>query len=154
STATFHWVLDHPRLFAGLNQALKPGGRLVAQCGGKGNLANFLDIARDVLTRPMFAAYAFPDPWEYADAATTAARLAAAGFVHGETPQDPPHTPFSTVDEMRAFVATCILRLHLDRMSAAIGEGFLDAVMARTPLVLDYRRLNLAGRKILTRNRA
>src|SRR5215468_2464038 len=30
STATLHWVLDHPRLFAGIYEALKPGGRFVA----------------------------------------------------------------------------------------------------------------------------
>ena len=34
STATFHWVLDHDRLFRSLFAALTPGGRLVAQCGG------------------------------------------------------------------------------------------------------------------------
>jgi hypothetical protein len=99
---------------------------------------------------PPFAPYRFPPPWEYADAATTAARLRAAGFDEVETSEQPADTPFSTVDEMRAFVATCILRIHLDRMPAVVGEAFLDAVMARTPLVLDYRRLNLAGRKILT----
>jgi trans-aconitate 2-methyltransferase len=39
STATFHWILDHDRLFARLYDSLKPGGRLVAQCGGEGNVA-------------------------------------------------------------------------------------------------------------------
>ena len=39
STATFHWILDHERLFARLLAALAPGGRLVAQCGGAGNIA-------------------------------------------------------------------------------------------------------------------
>ena len=34
STAVFHWVLDHERLFRVIHRALKPGGRLVAQCGG------------------------------------------------------------------------------------------------------------------------
>src|SRR5215211_8769583 len=38
STATFHWVPDHERLCANLYAALKPGGRLVAQCGGHGNV--------------------------------------------------------------------------------------------------------------------
>ena len=42
STATFHWVLDHRALFGGLRRALRPGGRLVAQCGGAGNLDRFL----------------------------------------------------------------------------------------------------------------
>src|SRR3954468_14848911 len=31
STATFHWIADHDRLFSRLLAALKPGGRLVAQ---------------------------------------------------------------------------------------------------------------------------
>jgi trans-aconitate 2-methyltransferase len=38
STATFHWVLDHPALFARLHDALRPSGRLLAQCGGRHNL--------------------------------------------------------------------------------------------------------------------
>ena len=36
STATFHWILDHDALFRRLFAALRPGGRLVAQCGGRG----------------------------------------------------------------------------------------------------------------------
>ena len=39
STATFHWIADHDRLFERLFAALAPGGRLVAQCGGEGNVA-------------------------------------------------------------------------------------------------------------------
>jgi trans-aconitate 2-methyltransferase len=34
STATFHWVPDHDALFANLAGAMRPGARLVAQCGG------------------------------------------------------------------------------------------------------------------------
>src|SRR5690242_2112827 len=38
STATFHWIGDHARLFGRLHDLLRQGGRLVAQCGGKGNI--------------------------------------------------------------------------------------------------------------------
>ncbi|MBA3328711.1 MAG: methyltransferase domain-containing protein, partial [Solirubrobacterales bacterium] len=38
SNAVFHWVDDHDALFASLAGALRPGGRLVAQCGGEGNV--------------------------------------------------------------------------------------------------------------------
>src|SRR5436190_21457585 len=34
STATFHWIRDHSKLFRSIITALAPGGRLVAQCGG------------------------------------------------------------------------------------------------------------------------
>src|SRR6266536_2433431 len=40
STATFHWVGDHDALFRNLAQVLRPGGWLVAQCGGVGNVAS------------------------------------------------------------------------------------------------------------------
>ena len=33
STATFHWIADHDLLFKRLRSALRPAGRLVAQCG-------------------------------------------------------------------------------------------------------------------------
>src|SRR3954462_13935711 len=36
STATFHWIADHDALFASLRAVLRPGGRLVAPCGGGG----------------------------------------------------------------------------------------------------------------------
>src|SRR5947208_12722982 len=39
SSATFHWIADHDRLFARLFAALEPGGRLLAPCGGAGNIA-------------------------------------------------------------------------------------------------------------------
>ncbi|HET6885858.1 MAG TPA: methyltransferase domain-containing protein, partial [Rubrobacteraceae bacterium] len=32
STATFHWILDHERLFGRLAQLLRPGGKLAVQC--------------------------------------------------------------------------------------------------------------------------
>ena len=38
STATFHWVPDHDALFRNLAAVTRPGGWLVAQCGGFGNI--------------------------------------------------------------------------------------------------------------------
>ena len=48
SNAVFHWIPDHDALFARLHAALRPGGRLVAQCGGEGNVERFHDAAKAV----------------------------------------------------------------------------------------------------------
>ncbi len=57
STAAFHWVLDHDRLFRGLFESLRPGGWLQAQCGGGPNLAR-LKTRMDVLAEsPKFAPF-------------------------------------------------------------------------------------------------
>jgi trans-aconitate 2-methyltransferase len=82
STATFHWIPDHERLFARLHAALAPGGRLVAQCGGDGNVAAVKQAGIDAATDPRFAPYlgGWTGDWHFATAADTERRLRAAGF--------------------------------------------------------------------------
>jgi SAM-dependent methyltransferase len=67
STATLHWVIDHDALFANLASVLRPGGALVAQCGGHGNVASALAAAAEL--------GASPGPVNFATAEATAARL-------------------------------------------------------------------------------
>jgi trans-aconitate 2-methyltransferase len=40
STSTFHWVRDHDALFRSLAGVLRPGGQLVVDCGGSGNIVD------------------------------------------------------------------------------------------------------------------
>src|ERR1700733_3992424 len=76
SNATFHWIKDHDALFAALARTLRPGGRLVAQCGGYGNIDAFRNTADAVAEQEPFAPY-FVDwqrPWNYATAEETSDR--------------------------------------------------------------------------------
>ena len=57
SNATFHWILDHRRLFERLHAALRPGGRMEAQCGGIGNVDEFLQLDRERHGDERFAPY-------------------------------------------------------------------------------------------------
>jgi trans-aconitate 2-methyltransferase len=133
SNAVFHWVPDHPRLFARLFEALKPGGRLVAQCGGEGNIANVIAAAKRAGAREVTR-------WTYPSAETAAEQLRAAGFTDVETwLHDEPTTP----DEPQAFVAKVILREHED--ADALAERTLAEL--GDPPVLDYVRLNIVARK-------
>lgn len=77
SNATFHWVPDHEALFAALHRVLKPDGRLVAQCGGVGNIDAFRLAADSVAAEEPFEHYfvGWRRPWNYATAEATAARL-------------------------------------------------------------------------------
>src|SRR6185436_5283062 len=76
STSTFHWVRDHDALFRHLAAVLKPGGQLVVDCGGAGNIAAILELLRE-LGHGDF-------PWTYAGVEETQARLRAAGFERAE----------------------------------------------------------------------
>jgi trans-aconitate 2-methyltransferase len=149
SNATFHWIPDHDALFGALARVLKPGGRLVAQCGGNGNIDAFRRLAEEVAAERPFAPY-FADwtkPWNYAGAEQTAERLTRAGFDEVETWLEPKPTPLA---DPRPFVATVCLVRHLDPLPEDLRTRFIDVVLERagTPLVLEYVRLNMVARKL------
>jgi trans-aconitate 2-methyltransferase len=148
SNATFHWIPDHDALFAALHRNLKAGGRLLAQCGGRGNIDSFRRLAEAVAAEEPFAPY-FADwvkPWNYATAEETAARLKRAGFADVSCwLQDRPTAP----EEPRSFVSTVCLVRHLDPLPAEFRDPFIDRVLERAgdPLVLEYVRLNMSARR-------
>ena len=155
STATFHWVLDHPALFRSLFAALRPGGRLVAQCGGGPNIKRLHGRCDALMQTALFAPYfaAWREPWEFADAATTTRRLLDAGFV--EVRANVESTPVLQPDGAAydEFVTNVICRPHLAYLPpGALRVAFVErlteqAASDRPPYELDYWRLNLEGRK-------
>jgi trans-aconitate 2-methyltransferase len=64
SNATLHWVIDHRPVLRGIRRSLKPGGRLLAQMGGRGNAAGVVAIlakmAKDKRWTPNFTGFRFP----------------------------------------------------------------------------------------------
>ncbi len=155
STATFHWVRDHPRLFRSLHAALKPGGRIVAQCGGGDNIARLHDRAAALMREAHFAPYftSWQEPWEFSDATTTAHRLEEAGFEDVRTGLVATPLVQPGADAYRAFITTVICRPHLAYLAdPALQEVFVrqltELASADTPpFELDYWRLNIEARK-------
>jgi trans-aconitate 2-methyltransferase len=148
SNAAFHWVHNHDALFGSLHRALKPEGRLVAQCGGFGNIDSFRIIADAVAGESTFARF-FEDwkrPWNYATESETTARLERAGFSEVSCWLEPKSV---TPADPRAFVQTVCLVRHLDPLPEDLRRSFIERVLALAgePLVLDYVRLNLTARK-------
>jgi trans-aconitate 2-methyltransferase len=144
STATFHWIADHELLFRRLHAALHPVGRLVAQCGGEGNISELRGRAREVIEREPYAEH-FRDwqpPWNYAGPGETHVRLIAAGFQHAECwLQSAPKQP----EQPREFLSTIVLGPHVQQLPEELRESFMDDVLAvlGEPVVVDYVRLNI-----------
>lgn len=146
SSAVFHWVLDHPRLFTRLAAALAPGGRLVAQCGGRGNIDGFRARADAVAAREPYAPHlaGFDAPWNYATPEETEERLRAAGFAEARAWLEPwPVVPPEPVD----FLRVVCLGPHLDTLPEELRDPYLRDVLAALddPPVLDYVRLNMTA---------
>jgi trans-aconitate 2-methyltransferase len=144
SSAVFHWIGDHERLFARLHAALRDGGRLVAQCGGEGNVARFHAAAAEVAAQPPYAEHlkGWRGPWNFAGPEETARRLERAGFAEVETWLHPyPVAPEDPFDYLR----TVCLGYHLEQLPEDLRHGFVDAVLARSGDELDYVRLNITA---------
>jgi trans-aconitate 2-methyltransferase len=146
SNATFHWIPDHDALFGALRWAMKPGARLVAQCGGKGNIDRFRRLADEVANEEPFTRF-FEDwrgPWNYAGAEETEERLRRAGFETVSCWLEPKSVRPA---DPRAFIQTVCLVRHLDRLPPEQQASFIDQTLERAgqPLVLEYVRLNMTA---------
>jgi trans-aconitate 2-methyltransferase len=147
SNATLHWILDHRRLFERLHACIRPGGRLEAQCGGIGNLDEFLNSLENVNGDERFAPYVrgIASAWNFASPGDTEIRLRAAGFTDVrcwlEERLEKPREP-------RDFLRVVCCGPHLERLPENLHEAYLDAVLEYIPrpLTLDYVRLNISAR--------
>jgi trans-aconitate 2-methyltransferase len=150
SNATFHWVLDHERLFERLHRALRPGGCLVAQCGGRGNIREVVHLGDLVAEQEPFAAHfdGWEHPWNFAGPVETEERLLAAGFAGARCwlEERPTRVP---PEDAAAFMSNVCLGPHLDALPEDLRGPYVDAVRARMedPAAFGYVRLNIDARR-------
>ncbi|MFN2445201.1 MAG: trans-aconitate 2-methyltransferase [Vicinamibacterales bacterium] len=153
STATFHWVPDHTALFAGIFAALRPRGRLFAQCGGGPNLSRAHRLAEEVMATEPFEPFfrGWQGIWTFAYPDETVDRLHRAGFVEVDVDLEPAMTTLSDETSYREFVTTVIYHTHLARLpEGELRTRWLDKIVALAAaqdpaFTLDYWRLNLSG---------
>jgi trans-aconitate methyltransferase len=152
SNAALHWVKTPEAVVACVRRALKPGGRFVAEFGGKGNVqaiaAALTDAARAVGVAPPESPWYFPGVGEYAG-------LLEAGGLEVTFAQlfDRP-TALEGEQGMRRWVEM-FGGWALTAVPAARREEFFRAVEDRLRPTLyrdgtwyaDYRRLRVMARR-------
>ncbi|MCC7495736.1 MAG: methyltransferase domain-containing protein [Fimbriimonadaceae bacterium] len=82
SFACLHWVGDHPAVLRGIGRALRPGGRILLQLGGQGNVDALLPYAYAAMDQPDRRAR-FRElvlPWNFPPAEPYPGWLTAAGL--------------------------------------------------------------------------
>jgi trans-aconitate 2-methyltransferase len=140
STATFHWIPDHDGLFRNLASVMRPGAQLVAQCGGRGNIASVEAALHDM-------GESFEGRKHYAEPEDTRARLEAAGFADVETWLREEPTRLEAAD-LEPYLATIILGDHVQGMGEDERQRFVHEVAIRLPSgTIDYVRLNITARR-------
>ena len=148
SNATFHWILNHQRLFNHLIAVLRPGGAFEVQFGGQGNVAEWIRAVESAEGDERFSAYlrGMPDVHNFASVGDTQARLIRSGFevskIWLEDRRVEPPDP-------AAYVRAVALAKHLALLPDDLHDAFVDAVLGSIarPLALEYVRLNVSARR-------
>ncbi len=147
SNAVFHWVKDHRYLFTRVRATLAPGGRLVAQCGGKGNVEYLGEVIFSVAESGEYAKYLgdVPKAWNFRSDEETAPILEEVGFTDVRCWLEPKEV---RPEEPLAFLRTVSLGPYIRALPEELRDPFVTEVLERMgePLVLHYVRLNIDAR--------
>jgi trans-aconitate 2-methyltransferase len=57
SFSCLHWIKDHPAVLRGARRSLRPGGKLLIQCGGMGNAEELMVQAEDLIHKSKWSRY-------------------------------------------------------------------------------------------------
>jgi len=157
STAVLHWVPDLAAAFRGFRRVLRPGGDLLAQWGGAGNIADLEGVLDRLVASPPFAPRfeGWRPPWHFATPAEAAGLLRGAGFESVDVALERKPTPFPDRASFLAFCAAAPLRPHLGRMPPEQGAAFVAALGdvwqgEGRAWALDYVRLNARAKRSKT----
>jgi trans-aconitate 2-methyltransferase len=138
SVATLHWLPDHQQVFDELARVLRPGGRVVIESGGHGNIAGFLRALAGLVEDDGSRF------WNFATVAETRARLSRAGFDEVAVRLVPDEARFDDPRQLQAFVATVMLAAELRELPGERRAALVTDVCARlSEPAIDFVRLQI-----------
>ncbi len=152
SNAALHWVKNADGAAASIARALRPGGRFIAEFGGKGNIASVQSALRAVLG-PIADEQS---PWYYPSIAAYSAVLERHGLeVHNASLFDRPTElqGENGMDEwLRMFLPTYLGRYSPERAGEIVHQlvEHLRPILYRDGVwTVDYRRLRVVASRVI-----
>lgn len=129
SNAALHWVDDHPAFLRGASARLRPGGRLVVSCGGRGNAREvfraMVPVMRRSRWRPHFRA--MPRPYFFYAPEDYAVWLPAAGFCPHRVELAPKDVDYASAADFATWLRVTWLP-YVQRVPSGEREEFIAAV--------------------------
>lgn len=152
SNAVLHWIKDADRVIRNVFQALLPGGRFVAECGGHGCIATIQEALMAELEKRGYDGWAV-NPWYFPSAQEYGGRLSRVGFDvrYIEVIPRPTRLPGDIADFLETFGRSFIAALAREDRKAYIE----DVRVRLKPLLCaedgswtaDYTRLRFEAQK-------
>ena len=155
SNAVLHWIPEAEQVIAGVAWVLKPGGRFVAEFGGKGNIQNLVSGFQRAFAALGMRPPEGVSPWFYPSVAEYAGLLEKHGLEVREASLFDRPTALEEGDRGLENWIRVFRRTFVEKMGEANAEQWIREVerQCRRELfrdgrwVLDYRRLRIAAWK-------
>ena len=132
SSSVLHWVDDHPAFLRGAAACLRPGGRLVVSCGGKGNAQDVFVALRPEMRRKQWREFfrKLPKPYYFHRPADYEKWLPLFGFQTQAVKLSPKDAVYPGRDRFAAWFRTTWLP-YTQRVPENLREEFTAGVVAR-----------------------
>jgi trans-aconitate methyltransferase len=132
SNAALHWVDDHAAILRGAAAVLKPGGRLVISCGGKGNAHEVFLALRPELRRQRWREFfrRMPAPYFFYSPDDYKKWLPKFGFQTNDVKLTPKDAAYLGAEGFAAWLRTTWLP-YLQRLPEPLRGEFIAAITRR-----------------------
>ena len=156
SNAVLHWIKEADEVLDSVTRCLKPGGRIVAEMGGKGNIEGVVTA----LHRALSATPGHPgkevDPWYFPTVGEYSRLLEERGFEvsfasHFSRPTPQQEGEGGLRDWIRMFCSDFLSGLDddvEDKVLTLVEEELRPRMYDGVRWTVDYRRLRFMARKI------
>jgi trans-aconitate methyltransferase len=154
SNAVLHWVLEAERASEAIYRALKPGGRLVVEFGGKGNCTQ---INQSIIKHIRALGYPYDDcqfPWYFPSVGEYAGMLERVGFEVSYAVHFDRFTKLEGEDGMKNWIAMfgnnffkAIDAADQQRIIELTVEQVRDTLYVENNWHVDYRRIRVVAVK-------
>lgn len=156
SNAVLHWVLEKEAAVDCIAEALRPGGRLVLEMGGKGNVEEIVVATRKVLTRHGYYSNAATQLWYFPSLSEYTTLLEKKGFrvrfaAHFDRPTELKDTENGIKDFIKMFGNAFFVDIpekEIDTVLTEIQEAVRPTNYRNGNWYGNYKRLRIAAIKL------
>jgi trans-aconitate methyltransferase len=155
SNAALHWVLRYRQAIGRMFKALKPGGRLVLEMGGKGNVQHIEDALRFRLDEHGFGLEASMPLWFFPSVGQYTRELEEGGFSvslaqHYDRPTELADSSSGIKDWLRMFAGSFFEAVPAEEQESImeeIQEQLRPKLFCNGKWYADYKRLRVVAEK-------
>lgn len=130
SNAALHWIGDHPAILRGVRGCLKPGGRLLFQMGGRGNVAELFRVVGELTGSSSWRRYfdGFTPPYYFYGPEEYEAWLGQCGFRPGHVELFPKDMQHRGKEGLKGWIRTTWFPYTV-RLPEELREAFLNEII-------------------------